>query len=189
MGGFTHHPDKEGTERKSARPRYQDCPSASHTIPIKRELKDSLKGMVHTMPFASHTIPIKRELKDKRGWRRYATTPRFTHHPDKEGTERLGGSPRSDPFLNASHTIPIKRELKGYQSGMATGPFGASHTIPIKRELKGTFGSHDGTAGCSFTHHPDKEGTESQMVYHPCPICTTASHTIPIKRELKDTNT
>jgi len=35
---FTHHPDEEGTERQDAGLRHPDF-QASHTIPMKRELK------------------------------------------------------------------------------------------------------------------------------------------------------
>jgi len=62
--GFTHHPDEEGTERRSLRPRR--CRSrASHTIPMKRELKGPAGEALSPISFASHTIPMKRELKER----------------------------------------------------------------------------------------------------------------------------
>jgi len=40
-------------------------PPASHTIPMKRELKDNNTSAVEGAKPASHTIPMKRELKVK----------------------------------------------------------------------------------------------------------------------------
>jgi len=85
---FTHHPDKEGTERV---------------------LRLAVQGVRKS---ASHTIPIKRELKAGLHEPGLGSPPRFTHHPDKEGTERARASSSLKVSWCASHTIPIKRELK-----------------------------------------------------------------------------
>jgi len=62
---FTHHPDEEGTE-STAR-----------------------AGYIVNKTRASHTIPMKRELKDKTNFEFHTVLLGFTHHPDEEGTERV----------------------------------------------------------------------------------------------------
>jgi len=86
--GFTHHPDKEGTESVCSRHGGTRACLASHTIPIKRELKGDSELACGCAGCG------------------------FTHHPDKEGTEssKLGFYRQIESL--ASHTIPIKRELK-----------------------------------------------------------------------------
>jgi len=61
---FTHHPDEEGTE--------------SLIPPAPGELYQ----------VASHTIPMKRELKGHETVLPPCAAFGFTHHPDEEGTER-----------------------------------------------------------------------------------------------------
>jgi len=48
---------------------------------------------------ASHTIPMKRELKDTLAERTESGPARFTHHPDEEGTERIRKRRRGTPRL------------------------------------------------------------------------------------------
>jgi len=45
-------------------------------------------GRVKGYWVASHTIPMKRELKGSGGFGKVGIVIGFTHHPDEEGTER-----------------------------------------------------------------------------------------------------
>jgi len=87
-GRFTHHPDEEGTERSWPADQEGSASRASHTIPMKRELKAPNTSSNAFVAGASHTIPMKRELKGNHTHGRSGHQVGFTHHPDEEGTER-----------------------------------------------------------------------------------------------------
>jgi len=55
---------------------------------MKRELKDYRNDWMQRNAVASHTIPMKRELKATPLRCRSTWSVSFTHHPDEEGTER-----------------------------------------------------------------------------------------------------
>jgi len=158
---FTHHPDEEGTESLTSLKTSLLLASASHTIPMKRELK--VDGFVcrEKLHKASHTIPMKRELKDLGVLLEQLTNACFTHHPDEEGTESIRKQEAGEQWYIASHTIPMKRELKEDHARLIDNVFPvASHTIPMKRELKGADSLRRSHPETCFTHHPDEEGTE-----------------------------
>jgi len=54
---------------------------------MKRELKVEFLHALHGGVEASHTIPMKRELKVVVLHVTATVSPCFTHHPDEEGTE------------------------------------------------------------------------------------------------------
>jgi len=87
---------------------------------MKRELKERLDVRPKRKQRASHTIPMKRELKGRHIAEIMPQSHRFTHHPDEEGTERTTTILPYNKNFGASHTIPMKRELK---VGMGAGRY------------------------------------------------------------------
>jgi len=100
---FTHHPDEEGTERRQVQPGRRLDVGASHTIPMKRELKVILGAVNQHRRHASHTIPMKRELKAAGQRWTSGRDAGFTHHPDEEGTERSRAARMAIEFTRFTH--------------------------------------------------------------------------------------
>src|SRR5581483_12150331 len=91
-GGFTHHPDEEGTESARSKSR-QHCRRIRFTHHPDEEGTERLNKSDTVFPRCC-----------------------FTHHPDEEGTESLTFCVVVIVKLFASHTIPMKRKLKAMQS-------------------------------------------------------------------------
>jgi len=101
---FTHHPDKEGTERALGRTLFRGAVSFTHH-PDKEGTESSRMLLQRSNAArASHTIPIKRELKADMISPAASASQGFTHHPDKEGTERRSGRrPRRVLLMRFTH--------------------------------------------------------------------------------------
>jgi len=134
---FTHHPDEEGTESFAFPLHQRGILDASHTIPMKRELKDRTRTYRFKAPTGFTHHPDEEGTESPERVSAPNASSSFTHHPDEEGTERYRGHWPGPHVCNASHTIPMKRELKGIPAPHSPPIRPASHTIPMKRELKG----------------------------------------------------
>jgi len=88
---------------------------------MKRELKAFDNAQMHLMRHASHTIPMKRELKGLAPLPEPAPQRHASHTiPMKRELKVTVSAAQRAVTVAASHTIPMKRELKAKHASQTT---------------------------------------------------------------------